>query len=276
MNIRVIIAIATKEIRDSLRNRWFMLCTVGFAVLALALSYISLVGAGVTGFTGFGPTTAGLVNLVMLVVPLIGLTIGASSIASERENGTLRLLLSQPIGAVEVLLGKYLGLAAALIASLAIGFALSGAVMAYKAGGASASTYAALIGHTFLLALAMLSVGMLLSVLVRKPAVATGLAVTLWLTVVLLGDLGLMGSAVMFRLGAPELFHLAVANPLQAFKISTVLSINASLDTLGPAGIFAMRQYGQSLSLVLYGVLVAWTIVPLGAGALFFRMRPKP
>lgn len=276
MNARVVSAIAIKEIRDSLRNRWFMLCTVGFAVLALALSYISLLGSGVTGFTGFGPTTAGLVNLVLLVVPLIGLTVGASSIASERENGTLRLLLSQPISATEVLLGKYLGLAAALIASLAIGFALSGAVMAVKAGGASASMFAMLIGHTFLLALSMLSVGMLLSVLTRKPAVATGLAVSLWLVAVLLGDLGLMGSAVMFRLGAPEMFHLAVANPLQAFKISTVLSINASLDTLGPAGIFAMRQYGQNLSLVLYSVLLAWTMIPLGAAAIFFRVRPRP
>ena len=213
---------------------------------------------------------------MLLVVPLIALTVGAASISGERENGTLRLLLSQPIGATEVLLGKYLGLAAALIASLAIGFALSGAVMAVKAGGASASMFATLIGHTFLLALAMLSVGMLLSVLVRKPAVATGLAVSLWLVVVLLGDLGLMGSAVMFRLGAPELFHLAVANPLQAFKISTVQSINASLDTLGPAGIFAMRQYGQSLSIVLYGVLIAWTIIPLVAACTFFQLRPRP
>lgn len=45
-----------KELHDSLRNRWFVLYTVAFTVLALGLSFLALSGAGVVGFAGFGRT----------------------------------------------------------------------------------------------------------------------------------------------------------------------------------------------------------------------------
>jgi ABC-type transport system involved in multi-copper enzyme maturation permease subunit len=37
MEAGIVFTIARKEIRDSLRNRWFLLYTAAFAVLALSL-----------------------------------------------------------------------------------------------------------------------------------------------------------------------------------------------------------------------------------------------
>ena len=95
---------------------------------------------------------------------------------------------------------------------------------------------------------AMLSVGLLISTLSRRSSVALGVAIFVWLTLVFLGDLGLMGSAIAFRLGADELFRLALLNPLQVFKMSAIGGIDASLDVLGPAGLYAMRTQGESLT----------------------------
>jgi Cu-processing system permease protein len=110
-------AFALRELRDALRSRWFLLYTIAFAALGLGVSYVSAAASG-GGLSGFGRTSAGLVNLVLLVVPLMGLTAGAGSIASDRERGMLPYLLAQPVTRTELLLGKFVGLALALVASI--------------------------------------------------------------------------------------------------------------------------------------------------------------
>src|SRR5687767_8371019 len=167
MEATIILTLFRKEISDALRNRWFILYAAAFTGLALLLSWLSLSGGGTgySGFAGFGRTAASLVNLVLLVIPLMALTLGAGSLAGEQERGTLAYLLSQPVNRAEVLIGKYLGLAASLLAALALGFGLSAAIIA-GGGGQTPSTssggaYGLLVGFAFALALGMLSLGFL-------------------------------------------------------------------------------------------------------------------
>lgn len=264
---------ARREFRDAVASKWFLLYTVAFSVLAVGVSFLSLSGVGSHGFAGFGRTAAGLLNLIMLVVPLMALTAGAGSIAGERERGTLLYLLSQPVSRTQVLLGKYLGLAAALICSLCIGFGISGGVLAWRAGGVGVEKFAMLIGFTAMLALAMLSVGLLISVVSRRSSVATGLGLFTWLALVFVSDLGLMASSVLFKLRVQEIFALALLNPLQSFKMSVIVDMNGSLDVLGPVGAYASLTLGDSLSVLLAAGMVAWAVLPLGLAVLLFVRR---
>lgn len=125
-------AIAWRERRDAVRGRWFLLYTLAFAGLGLAVSFVSAAGSGGTGLSGFGRTTAGLINLVILVVPLMALTAGAASISSDRERGMLAYVLAQPVGRWQVLRGKFIGLAAALSACICLGLGLCGVILAWK------------------------------------------------------------------------------------------------------------------------------------------------
>ncbi len=271
--MKTVATLAGYELRSSLRNRWFLLYALAFSVLAVALSSLSMSGAGMLGFAGFGRTAASLINLVLLIVPLMGLTIGAQSLASEREQGTLAYLLAQPVSRVDVLLGKLVGLGAALLAALLLGFGLSAAVIAWQGGLVEAGRYGALVGYSLLLALVTLSLGIFISAWSRSGALAIGLALFAWLGLVFVGDLGLMGSAIAMRLKIHTLFTLALVNPLQVFKIATVNSLRASLEILGPAGIYATRTYGDALVMLLIGVLVAWVVLPMLAAYLRFRVE---
>ena len=192
MDFQNVATLLQKELRDSLRNRWFVLYTVAFTVLALGLSFLALSGAGIVGFAGFGRTAASLINLVLLIVPLMALTVGAQSLAAESERGTLSYLLAQPVTRLEVFVGKYLGLALAILAALTLGFGISGLVMVAN-GMAYAESYLVLVGLAFLLALTMLSVGFVISAFAHKAGIAIGISLFLWLTFVFLGDLGMMG-----------------------------------------------------------------------------------
>jgi len=261
---------ARREFRDAVTSRWFLLYTLAFTVLAVAVSYMSLSGVGSHGFAGFGRTTAGLLNLIMLIVPLMALNAGAGTIAGEKERGTLLYLLAQPVSRTQLLLGKYLGLATALVFSLCLGFGVSAGVLAWRAGGIGIGVYMMLIGITCLLALAMLSVGMLISVLSRRSSVATGIGLFTWLSLVFLSDLGIMAGTIIFRLRVQEVFALAILNPLQAFKMSVVVNMNTSLDVLGPAGAYASQTFGTALPWMLMAIVVTWIFAPLGLATILF------
>lgn len=266
-------AFARREFRDAIASRWFLLYTVAFAVLAVGVSFLSLSGIGSHGFAGFGRTAAGLLNLIMLVVPLMALTAGAGTIAGERERGTLLYLLAQPVSRTQMMIGKYLGLAVALVCSLFFGFGVSAVVLAWRTGGVGISSYAMLVVFSAMLALAMLSVGMLISVVSRRSSVASGIALFVWLTLVFVSDLGLMASSVLFKLRVQEVFGLAILNPLQSFKMAVIVNMNASLDVLGPVGAYASRNFGAALPWLLALSVVAWVIVPMALATLLFARR---
>ncbi len=89
MNGRSVWTVTRRELRESLRHTWLWAYVIGFAGLATALSGTSLAAAGYAGLGGFGRTAASLVNALLLFVPLLGLSIGAGSVAGDRERGTL-------------------------------------------------------------------------------------------------------------------------------------------------------------------------------------------
>jgi Cu-processing system permease protein len=271
LNVRVI---AGKELRDALRNRWFIVFTAAFAGLALALSSLSQPAGAQLQMANYSRTAASLVNLVLLFVPLIGLTLGATNLSADRETGALTYLLAQPVNRPEVLLGKYLGMAGALLATLTLGFGVAGLALALQGSIQDAGSYLFTIALAYLLALAMLSLGFLVSTLSQRTAAALGGALFLWLFLVFIGDLGIMGTVIATRMPVDALFLVTVLNPLQMFKFASILIIQASLEVLGPAGLYATNQFGGLLLPLMLGGLLFWIIAPLAAAlALFSRQE---
>jgi len=262
-----------KELRDAFRNRWFLMYAVSFALLSLAFSSAALLGSGYYGFANFGRTAASLINLVLLVVPLMGLVAGAQSIAAERERGTLAYVLAQPVSRVEVFLGKFLGQALALGGAIVGGFGISALVLALRGSGGEIGALLCLVGLAVLLSCASLSVGMLISTLTRSSAAALGSAIFLWLGLAFAGDLALIGAAMMTKLGMNTVFALNLLNPLSVYRMAAVLSLRSSLEILGPAGLYAVRTYGAMLFPFFVLALGMWVVLPLGGALRLFARR---
>lgn len=273
MNAWPVYLLFSKELRDARRSRWFVLLAVVFAGLALALAVLGTSALGAVGSAGFGRTTASLLNLVTLVVPLMGLLMGALSVSSEREHGTLLTILAQPVLLEEVFLGKFLGLAAALLGALFFGFGLAAFVIARQSGLPQVGSYMTLVGYTFLFGLGYLSLGFLISALARRSSTAVGVALFVWLTSEFLSDLGLIGTAVALQLSPRTLLWLSLANPPQIFKLVVLQGIHRNLESLGPGGLYATEVLGGWLTPCLTGALALWAIVPFVASVLLMRDR---
>lgn len=273
--LRVIASIAAREIKDALRNRWLVAFAVCFALLSGALALLTRSAAGDAGTAGFGRTAAGLINLVMVLVPLMSMTAAASSIAGERERGMLTFLLAQPVSLTQVILGKFIGLSLAVTAAVLLGFGIGATIIA-GAGGSDAWAFAKITMLTAVLAVAMVSVGIFVVSWCRRSSTATTAVLLTWLGMVFACDLILMGSHIAMKLPIATLFHAALANPLQAFKFAALQPLGGSLDVLGPPAAWAGQVYGNGLIWVLTGALSFWVIAPLVASLVVMRRRGAP
>ncbi|HSJ72311.1 MAG TPA: ABC transporter permease subunit [Acidimicrobiia bacterium] len=263
--VRLIVTIAFKEIRDAARSRWFWMWTAAFTGLAAFMASAALPGSQVSGAGTFGRTAASLVALTQIIVPLMGLTLGAHSIAGQRESGSLRFLLSHPISRTEVFLGTFLGLSAALAGTVLTGFGAAGILTVARGGGTDATSFITIAILSWLLAVAMLGVGMLISTFAATTATALGIAVFVWLVLAFIGDLGFMGTSAATSMPTEVLLLSAVVNPVEAFRLASLTAFEGSLDVLGPAGQYAVDRFGDGLASLLIGVLALWSVLPAAA-----------
>jgi hypothetical protein len=100
-----------------------------------------------------------------------------------------------------------------------------------------------------------------------------GASLLLWLGLVFFGDLSLVAATLALRPTPALLLTLLLLNPLQAFKLGAIYSLRATLDTLGAVGQFAAYRFGDNLTLLLAGLLVAWVTLSFGLAFAFFSRR---
>jgi len=266
-----LLTISGKEVRDAVRSRWLTVFALTFAIVALMLAWTQH-GAG--GMQGFNRTTASLINLCLLLVPLVALILGAGAVAGERDRGTLATLLSQPISSTELLLGKYLGLTLALWSTVLLGFGGAGLLMALVGSVTDITQYGIFIALSGLLASAMLSMGMLISVVSDGRVKALSIAVLAWFVLVLLYQLGAIGIALAISASGEGLVLASILNPVESVRILAVLSLEPDLQVLGPMGAYLHLELGTARSIaLLIGAIAAWTAAPLAVSALLLHRQ---
>lgn len=271
MDLTAVSTIAGKEFRDRIRNRWVLAVALVFTVFALVIAYFGGAQQGSVGFRSMEFTVASLVSLVIYLIPLIALVLGFDAIVGERERGSLELLLSLPITRLELLIGKYLGLSAALASSTVAGFGLVAIVLSTQMNAAALYHYLGFMASSVLLGMAFLSLAVMLSVLARDRTRASGLAIAIWFFFVLIFDLLLLGALVVTG-GAygGELFpYLLLLNPADVFRVFNVFTLD---DVRGLYGLTSVFPAAIARPWVLALVMLAWIIAPLGFAA--WRFRP--
>ncbi len=261
-----------RELAASFRARWFLVYSIAFLVSGLLLAAFGAGDVAIHGYRGFARAFAGLVHLALLFVPLMALFPATAAIAEERESGALEYLLAQPITFGEAFVGKWGGVSVAVFLALTIGFGAAGTVAVMR--GVPVALLVALYGFVVLLALAFVSVGLLISTLVTSRARATTLGVLTWLILVALGSLGILVAFVRWGISENLLVLWSFANPVEAFRLGIVGILDADLSLLGPVGAQVMDRFGPVGTPALAAVtLVVWIVVPGLLGWLRFR-RP--
>ena len=273
--MRGILTVASSELRIGLRNRWVLMATLLLAALSLALAFLGAAPGGTIDAGRLTVTAVGLASLATYLVPLIALLLAYDAIVGELDRGTLLLLLSYPLARHEIVLGKFLGQVTVVAIATVLGFGAAALAVAatgdIRAG--ELLLFWRLVASSVLLGAAFVGLGHLASCLVRDRNTAAGLAIGIWLFLVLLFDMGLLAALVADDGGmfSKHVFPwLLIANPADAYRLLN-LSGMPSIEQL--SGMAGLAKTAKPASSILLASIVAWILLPLALTAARFQRR---
>jgi ABC-2 type transport system permease protein len=264
-------ASARLDFAEVLRSRWIWFCVATYAVLGGVLLTVGVSESTILGFTGTSRVLLSFSHALILVLPLIALMALAPAVQRARDDGSLELLLSQPLSPgvwfFAICLVRYLSLVLPL-AIVMVGIGIWGQVfhadpIPWGFIGRSLAVSSALL-------LAFAGIGAAISVFVRNPARVITYLVIAWALGVALLDFGLIAVLLRWRVDPHAVFTLAVINPVESARLALLADLQPDLATFGPVGFYlANRIGGPALFAIgvvwpaLVGIL-AWWIAYLG------------
>ena len=262
----VVRTIAVQEFVVCFRGRWIVAFGTVFTGLSLAIAYFGTVTAGAAGLQGFERTTASLLNLVLYLVPLLGLALGTLNISREHDSNGL--LFSQPLSRPQIVLGRLLGLFAAISAALLAGFGIAALVIGIEIGSDGLLRFSALVLFSIVLAAIFLSLGALVGLRLGSRTKAFGISLVLWFFFVFLYDLFIIGAAFLLpeRTANLLIFLSLFGNPVDLARVSALLTVGDA-SIFGVAGAALLKFMGGAVrsQLMLIGMLFAWLTTSLVA-----------
>jgi Cu-processing system permease protein len=266
--------IAGLEFVSLSRTRWIRLFAVAFALLAVAAAHAAGSVEDLGGPEGFARTTVALVPLVLLLVPLAALLMGING--QGDEPGAEAFVFTQPVARGEVLVGRWLGEAAALGATLAAGFGAAAAFLALHSGASDLGRFVLFVGASTLLGVTFLSLAALVAVARPGRSAALGAGAFLWLFFVLLHDAAALWAAgwLTGRAGGRALFVSVFLNPVDIVRI-LALSFSGTPHVFGAAGeAWKLLLGGETrAALVASLALLCWVALPLEAARRLLARR---
>lgn len=256
---------ARQELVLAVRSRWTQLFAAVFGVLALTVATSGYILSGGHGVQDFARTAASLVQLVLLLVPVTALLIGVLALAPDR--GAAELLYSQPVARRTILMGKVLGLLAALVGAEAFGFGAAGVVIFSQSGNEGLGGFLLLQVCAFVLTAVFLALAALIAAgSTGRRTRALALALVTWFVAVVLFDIGILGVASLLRSGPASRLLIVgtLANPVDAVRTAALLGIQGT-TAFGPASLALLRfSHGpMGAGVLLAGSLLLWLVGPL-------------
>ena len=275
INSKSVYCVGKKEFLDNIRNKWVIVLTTILFLLVILFSYL----AGAGGRLGNTQSTViGLIGISSILIPLIAIILGFSTISGEAESGSFSVVLSYPVTRLEVLLGKFLGLGSVIIVSILIGFGIGGIIITALAGGGSWLGYLIFIVLTILLGLIYLSLSICISAFFKRriTSIGGGLIMFFW---------GMIMSSVFAGIligTGHSIKDLATGNIPSWYWLENFLSptdLN-QLAVMRGFGISNIRMGAISVTLpdflntgVVLLVHLVWLIIPLFLAYYFFKKR---
>jgi Cu-processing system permease protein len=173
------------------------------------------------------------------------------------------------------MLGKFAGHVSILAIATGLGYGTAGvAAMLNSADFANDwSDFAALMVSSMLLGAVFIAIGYVVSALVRDRGAAGGIAIGVWLILVLVYDMALLGVLVVDQgrfLSEAVVNWLLLFNPTDTYRLFNLAGTTQVGAFSGMAGLAAQAHLGPAS---LIGVLLAWCAVPLLAATWVFSRR---
>lgn len=250
--------------KDLFRGKWI----IGYGLIYLLISD-ALIRFGDTG----PKAMLSIANIMLLLIPLVGMIYGALYLYQSREF--TELLLAQPLDRKTLFWGLFGGVTVPLALAFTIG---AGLPLAYSGliGSASIKSLLLIMGLGNVLTLLFTGLGFWLGLKFFDDRIkGLGFALVSWLFLAVLYD-GLVLLTV-FLLGdypiEKPMLALTMLNPIDLARITVLLEFDISA-LMGYTGAVFNRFFGSMLGIsVASFCLMLWASIPLWRSVKLFRKK---
>lgn len=266
-------AVARLDFAAIRRSRWIWFCLATYTALAVVLVMASSRESAILGFTGSSRVLLSFSHALLLALPLIALTATAPVIQRAREDGSLELLLGQPLSPATWFVATFALRYLALVAPLALALVGIGTWGQLAHGDPIPWPFvgrALAISASLLFAFA--GIGALISAYVRDPARIITYLVVAWALGVALLDFGVIGVLLRWQINPQAVFAIAIANPVEAARLALLGHLDPDLGTYGPVGFYLANRIGTD-ALFAIGLLWPAAVGAISGALAFLRFR---
>lgn len=267
-----------KELADHISSKRLVIILVIVAALSIASVYGALTGiksamdAAASGkgdsfdttfmflklYTTSGNSIPSYMSLIALIGPFIGLILGFDAINSEKSNGTLNRLVSQPIYRDSIIVGKFLASATLItvmvfatgIAVGAAGFLFSG----IKPDGEQIARVLIYLIYTIVYICFWLAMSMLFSVFTRHAATSALASIALWLFFAIF--MSLLAGIIADGVYPVSTEYQQAVNALKNANLNTGLNRISPYYLYSEAASIIMNPAARAINAVSYAQLV--------------------
>jgi Cu-processing system permease protein len=247
-------------LRDIGRGRWVILYFAFFFVATEGLLFFT---------AGEAKTVVGLMNIVLLLIPLAATMFGTAHIHNSRDF--IELMLSQPVKRSSIFTALYLGVALPFLAAFLLGTAIPTALH----GILFSASVLSLLATGSALTMVFFAIAFYIAIAVHDKAASLGLSFILWLFFAVLYDGIILAITVAFSdypMETPTIV-MVVLNPIDLARIIVMLTFDYAA-LMGYTGAVFQKFFGTPFGITISAVsLVLWTAVPFLAGLRAFNRK---
>lgn len=251
------------ELQDVVRSKW----------LFVYAAFFFLITYGLFSFGGNSTQVLlSLMNIVLVLIPLVGIVFGTMYVYHSREF--VELLLSQPVRRKSIYRGVFSGLAVPLALSFTVGTTLPFLFFGTEQA-ADWITLAALLSAGTVLTFVFVALAFVVSLKNEDRLKGFGISILLWFFFAILYDGLVLFSAYAFGDYPLEkaMIVLSVLNPIDLARIIMLLNFDISA-LMGYTGAIFKQFFGSGIGIGIgIASLAVWFALPFFLGQRAFDKK---
>ncbi|CZE46015.1 ABC transporter permease [Campylobacter geochelonis] len=239
------ILIAFLDIKESFRSKWFLIYLLIFGGLVAAFFISGVTNSRVLGFSGLSRLLLLFIQVCIIILPIFILVSTVRAILQDKESNVLEYLLSFPINLREYYFGKALGRLFGIFVPVFLSLVLAVIWGVIKGVNVPWELFLLYSGLLFCLCISFLGIAFLISSLAKTAEIALALAFFVWLVALAFLDLLLIAILMKYQVDQNIIFAVALANPIEVFRIAAIGLFDPALAVIGPAAYFILDTFGR-------------------------------
>ncbi len=258
--MRNLVGMTLFEIKDAFRGKWFYIYFVIFFGLMAGFLWSGITASQVLGFTGLTRVLIGYIEITIVILPLFILISASRSVVMERELFILEYLVSFPVSITQYYWGKFIGRFIVIVIPIYTALLFSVNSPLFKHLVVPWHVYLIYSGLVAALSLCFLGISYFISSLSQRQDTAIFTAFFVWFFFVALLDVGILGLFLKFGISINLVLAMALANPLELFRIAAFSLFDVKLAVIGPIAWTLLGKIGNN------GLLMIAYIYPIFMG----------